>query len=54
MIFFWVLIIVGSVLLIRWLIHDTGRKELTGNTNSNAIEILKERYARGDIDKNPV
>ena len=51
MIFFWVLIVVGLIMLIRWLIQATGRKEFAGNTGSNALEILKERYARGDIDK---
>ena len=51
MIFFWVLIIVGLILLVRWLIQATGRKEFAGNHGSNALEILKERYARGEIDK---
>ena len=51
MIFFWVLIIAGVIMFIRWLIQGTGRKGFGGNTGSNALEILKERYARGDIDK---
>jgi uncharacterized membrane protein len=32
-------------------VQATGRKEFTGNTGSNALEILKERYARGNMDK---
>jgi putative membrane protein len=51
MMFFWVLVIVGLILLVRWLIQATGRKEFAGNPGSKALEILKERYARGDIDK---
>ena len=51
MIFFWVLILVGLILFIRWLIQATGRKEFAGNTDSKSLELLKERYARGDIDK---
>ena len=51
MMFFWVLAIVGLILVIRWLFQATGRKEFGGNTGSRALEILKERYARGDIDK---
>ena len=51
MLVFWILIIVGIVFLIRWLIHST--KGGTGGTQSGsrAMEILKERYARGEINK---
>jgi putative membrane protein len=51
MIVFWILIIVGLVFLIRWLIQATGKKENVGSRGSRAMEILKERYARGEIDK---
>jgi putative membrane protein len=47
---FWILLIVGMVFLIRWLIHmSKGHSE--SQSGSRAIEILKERYARGEIDK---
>ena len=48
---FWILVIVGLVFLIKWLIQSTSRGH-TGNAGGNrALEILKERYARGEIDK---
>lgn len=40
---FWALLIAGVMLLVKWL-----RKQ---NTNESALEILKKRYARGEIDK---
>ncbi|MBN1850514.1 MAG: SHOCT domain-containing protein [Deltaproteobacteria bacterium] len=52
MIIFWVLIIIGLVFLIKWLIHGTrGESDSQHKRPSNAMEILKERYARGEIDK---
>jgi putative membrane protein len=51
MIVFWVLVIVGLVFLIKWLIQTTGSGKIDGHTGSRAIEILKERYARGEIDQ---
>ena len=51
MIIFWVLVVVGLVFLIKWLIQTTGSGKIDLRTGSRAIEILKERYARGEIDK---
>ncbi len=47
---FWVFIIVGVVLLARWLIGSSN----TDNKNhgrQSALEILNKRYARGEIDR---
>ena len=51
MIVFWVLIIVGLVFLIKWLIQSTGRDRTIGSGGNRSLEILKERYAKGEIDK---
>ncbi len=47
----WALIAIGLFLLIRWLLQmNIGQKSST-NSGQRAIEILKERYAKGEIDK---
>lgn len=52
MLVFWVLVIIGLIFLIRWLIQSTkGESGRPLVNSSRALEILKERYARGEIDK---
>ena len=52
MIIFWGLVIFGLVSLIRWLIQNTSSKGQTGvRTGSNAMNVLKERYAKGEISR---
>jgi putative membrane protein len=46
MLLFWVLIIVAVVLGIRWLL---GQGKESGS--DSAVEILRQRYARGEINK---
>ena len=47
---FWISVIVGIVFLIRWLVLSTDRGR-ERKAEDSAIEILKRRYARGEIDK---
>ena len=53
MMIFWILILVGLVFLIKWLVQSTnrGKLEAGGSAGERALDILKERYARGEIDK---
>ncbi|MBE0524121.1 MAG: SHOCT domain-containing protein [Methanosarcinales archaeon] len=44
---FWILIIVGVVLLIKWLV-DQG-KTSGGEQQMSAMEVLNTRYAKGEI-----
>ncbi|MBW2054005.1 MAG: SHOCT domain-containing protein [Deltaproteobacteria bacterium] len=52
MLAFWALVIAALVFLIRWLIQSSkGGTPVIGGSFNQALEILKERYARGEIDK---
>ncbi len=49
MVIFWALIILGIVLLVRMLNRGAGPFAVHG-TENKALETLKERYARGEIE----
>ncbi len=49
MLLWWVLIVLGIVVLVRWL--TAGSRSESGGRGDRAIEILRERFARGEIDK---
>lgn len=50
MLAFWILLIIALVFLVKWLIQATSGKKVPPGSN-RGLEILKERYARGEIDK---
>jgi putative membrane protein len=49
MVLWWFLIILGIVVLAKWLFGGSGAGR--GSPEQRALEILAERYARGEIDK---
>ena len=51
MLIFWVLIIAGAVALIRWLWSGPSGSISAPSGGEAAKEILKIRYAKGEIDK---
>jgi putative membrane protein len=51
MVAFWIAVILGVILLIRWLIVSTRTSGPKIHSEDSALEILKRRYARGEIDK---
>ncbi len=53
MFLFWAALIVALVFFIRWLITAGGRghQAVTGHGTESALDILKKRYARGEISK---
>ncbi len=46
---FWIAIIVGIFFLVKWIVMQSRQGEQKGE--ENPLEILKKRYARGEIDK---
>jgi putative membrane protein len=51
MVVFWIAVIVGIIFLIRWFIVSTRSGSHTSVRGDSAQEILKMRYARGEINK---
>jgi putative membrane protein len=46
MVLFWL----GAIALVVWGIRSTGDTRVRRDTSNRAIEILEQRYAKGEID----
>lgn len=46
---FWIIVIIGLVFLIKWIVQQGNPPET--RTGETPLEILKKRYARGEINK---
>lgn len=51
MLLFWIAVIVAILFLIRWLIVSTRHKNREAKSRDSALEILRIRYAKGEINK---
>ncbi len=52
MLLFWGVIIWGFVAFVKWVAGANGGAQAKNGEGKSAVEILKERYAKGEIDKN--
>jgi len=50
-ILFWVLIIAGVVFITKWFLERNRNKNSSGISEKSALDILKRRYAKGEIDQ---
>jgi uncharacterized membrane protein len=50
MIVFWIAVIAGVAILVRW-ITSQGERSRGPGSQDTAIDILKKRYAKGEITK---
>ena len=47
---FWGLVLWILILVIRWVVNLSGDKNNSSQTQKSAMEILKERFAKGEIN----
>ena len=48
---FWIVIIAAAIWLLSSLFPKSNQTAVTGNSPDTAVDILKKRYARGEISK---
>ncbi len=49
MILLWILVVVGVVVLVKWMLDQSSTRK--GTRDKSPLEILRERYAGGEIDR---
>jgi putative membrane protein len=47
----WLVIIIGAVLFVLWLVRGPARPRIAGPAVESPMDILRARYARGEITK---
>ena len=52
MLLFWILLIIGGIEVVRVIFRSERDNRNDGPKSKTPLEILKERYAKGEIDKN--
>ncbi len=48
---FLAIIVTGIIILIIWIVKRTSSSGIEKDSSSNTLEILKQRYVRGEITK---
>ena len=48
---FFILVVIGIIFLIVWLVKRSNYPGVENRAESKALEVLKERYAKGEITK---
>ncbi len=48
---FWIAVIIAIIFLIRWMILSAGRRGREFPGEESPLDILKKRYAKGEINK---
>ena len=48
---FFILVVIGIIFLIVWLVKRSNNPGVESRTDGKALEVLKERYAKGEITK---
>jgi putative membrane protein len=51
MMIFWIAVIIGLIFLVKWLVEQGRTDRKTSPPEESALDILKKRYAKGEINK---
>jgi putative membrane protein len=51
MMIFWIVVLIGIVFLVKWLVQQGRTGGQPPQKEETPLDILKKRYARGEIDK---